>query len=91
MQCVSVIDAEQRFADLLDIVQREPVTIRSHDEDVAVLVSPQDYEQIRKFKLEEFNRICEQASKEAQRRGLTEELLAEILADEDEHACCSRY
>ena len=83
MQYVSDVDAKQRFDTLLDSVRREPVVIRSNDEEVAVLLSKQEYDRIYKFNVARLNDLCDQISKEAQAQGLTEEKLAEILADED--------
>ncbi len=83
MHYVSATEAKQRLAALLDTAQREPVTIRSHNRDVAVILSPREYDRLRKFNLAELNEICERASREAQARGLTEDKLVEILADEN--------
>ena len=82
MQYVTASEAEQRLAALLDAAQREPVTIRNQNRDVAVVLSPEEYKRIRQFNLEQLDRICEQASRQAQERGLTEEALAEILAED---------
>lgn len=82
MQYVTAKEAQQRLAALLDTAQREPVTIRSHGQDVAVILSPDEYKRIRQWNLEQLDRICEQASRQAQENGLTEEILAEILAQD---------
>ena len=42
MLTVSSIDAQNRFEQLLDTVQREPVTITRHGRTAAFIVSPQD-------------------------------------------------
>lgn len=47
MKTVSATDAKQRLAALLDAAQREPVVIRRHERDVAVLVSADQYERMR--------------------------------------------
>ncbi len=81
MQYVSATDAKQRLAALLDAAQREPIVVRRQNRDVAVILSPQDYDRLRALNLAEFDRLCEQVSTVAQTRGLTEAKLAELLAD----------
>lgn len=81
MQYISATDAKQRLAALLDAAQREPIVIRRQNRDVAVIMSPQEYDRLRAFNLAEFDRLCDQVSAAAQARGLTEAKLAEILAD----------
>ncbi len=82
MQHISDADAKQGFDSLLDVVQHEPVAIRKQDWDVAVLLSQQEYDRIYGLNLEEFHQACRRLSEEARASGLTEEKLAEILADE---------
>ena len=53
MQYVTATDAKQRLAALLDLAQREPVTIRSHNRDVAIVMSPLDYDRLRGTNLAE--------------------------------------
>jgi prevent-host-death family protein len=79
---VSATDAKQRLAALLDAAQREPVTIRRHDRDVAVLLSASEYERLQDFRAEELDRFCDRISQRARRRGLTEKKLSQILADD---------
>ena len=83
MRYVSATEAKQRLAALLDAAQREPVVIRRQNRDVAVVLSPQEYERLRAINTEEFQRFCDRVAERAAARGLTEEKLAEILADED--------
>jgi prevent-host-death family protein len=79
MRYVSATDAKQRLAALLDAVQREPVMIRRQKRDVAVLLSPQDYERLRAFNTADFQRFCDQIAAKAAARGLTEDKLNQIL------------
>jgi antitoxin Phd len=81
MQTISATEAKQRFAALLDAAQREPVRIQRHERDIAVLISAEEYERIRADRWAEFNRLSTIASEQAAANGLTEEILAEILAD----------
>ncbi|MFQ5784471.1 MAG: type II toxin-antitoxin system Phd/YefM family antitoxin [Alphaproteobacteria bacterium] len=82
MRYVSATDAKQRLAALLDAAQREPVVIRRQKRDVAVVLSPQEYERLCALNLAEFERFCDRVAERAAARGLTEEKLAECLADE---------
>jgi prevent-host-death family protein len=82
MRYVSATDAKQRLAALIDAAQREPVIIRRQNREVAVLLSPQEYDRLRALNTDEFQRFCDRISERAAARGLTEEKLAKILADE---------
>ena len=79
MKSVSATDAKQNLAALLDTAQREPVMIRRHDRDVAVLLSAEQYERIRGARIQEFQRFCDRVAEEAKARGMNEAILEEIL------------
>jgi prevent-host-death family protein len=82
MRYVSATDAKQRLAALIDAAQREPVIIRRHERDVAVILSAEEYERLRALNTAEFQRFCDRVAEQAGARGLTEDKLAEILADD---------
>jgi prevent-host-death family protein len=82
MRYVSATDAKQRLAALLDAAQREPVVIRRQKRDVAVILSPQEYERLRALNIDEFERFCDRVAEQAAARGLTEAKLAAILQDD---------
>ncbi len=47
MKTLSSVEAQNNFGRLLDIVQREPVTITRHGRVAAFLVSPEDMRELR--------------------------------------------
>jgi len=81
MKVVSSTDLKQRSGALIDAAQREPVLIRRHNRDVAVMISAEEYERIRRINVDEFQKFCDRVGEEAARRGMTEEILADILKD----------
>ena len=83
MPTVSATHAKQNFAAMLDQSQREPVRIQRHDRDVAVLISAEEYERIHKMRVEELIRLSEENGRYAESQGMTDELLAKLLADEE--------
>lgn len=82
MRTVSATDAKQSFAALLDTAQREPVVIRRHDRDIAVLMSADEYERLRDFYVRELEDLCNNVSAQAKARGMNEAVLEDLLRDE---------
>ncbi len=82
MPIVSATHAKQNFAALLDQAQREPVRIQRHERDVAVLVSAEEYKKIRQLRVQELVRLTEEMSGYAESHGMTDDVLAKLLADE---------
>jgi len=49
VQCIAAKEAKTHFGELIDTVQREPVSIKKYGRPVAVIMSSEEY---RQFKLE---------------------------------------
>ncbi len=81
MKSVSATEAKQRFAALIDAAQRQPIVIRRQNRDVAVVLSPEEYDRLRGVANDELDRLCERVSTQAAERGLTDKILADLLKD----------
>ena len=81
MRTVSATEAKQKFAEIIDTAQREPVRIRRHDRDLAVVISAADYDRMIQERWKEFDRLSAILSEQAKASGLTEEKLQEMLAE----------
>ena len=82
MKVVSATEAKQRLAALLDAAQREPVMIRRQKRDIAVILSPAEYDRLRAMNVEAFEQFCDRIGRRAIARGLTEDELNALLADD---------
>ena len=81
MRYVSATEAKQRLAAILDAAQVEPIVIRRQKRDVAVMLSPKEFERLRGLNISDFEQFCDRIAKKAKARGLTEDKLAEILEE----------
>ncbi len=82
MQTFTANEAKTRFGELLDRAQREPVRITRHNRVVGVMVSADDYDAMRAFYADRLRSTMDDTADAAAQAGLTEEALAELLADE---------
>jgi prevent-host-death family protein len=82
MKEISSTDAKTHFGALLDMAQREPVTIHKKGRAVAVILSMQDFEAHEAMKL----RLLQQAIDEGLASGLSDRSMDELLADAERDA-----
>lgn len=82
MQTLTANEAQTHFGKFLDIVQREPVRITRHDQVVGVMVSIEDYEAMRAFYADRLGKTMDETAQAAEKAGLTQEALEQLLADE---------
>jgi prevent-host-death family protein len=82
MQTFTANEAKTRFGEFLDRVQREPVRVMRHERVVGVMVSAQDYEAMRAYYADRLRQTLRESAEEAAAAGLTEDQLAQLLADE---------
>jgi prevent-host-death family protein len=83
MKRVPATEAKNRLGAILDDAQHEPIVIRRHDRDIAVVLSMADYERLRSGNIRVFLDLRSQVAAEAAANGLTEDRLNTLLADDD--------
>jgi PHD/YefM family antitoxin component YafN of YafNO toxin-antitoxin module len=76
MKYISDTEAKQDLGSILDAIQHEPVVIRAKKQDVAVVLSMEEYHHLTAVDREEFNDFCLEASQKARAAGLTAEIIA---------------
>ena len=82
MKYVSATDAEQRLAALLEAAQSEPVVIQRQNRDIAVLLRRRS-SAVCTPRMLRLSGFCDRVAAGAQSRGMTEDKLAAMLADDE--------
>jgi len=82
MKETSCKEAKNRFGQFLDWAQREPVRITKRGRAVGVLMSEEQFQRLRGIAWEQLESTIEAMQDEAQTKGLTEEMLNNLLSDE---------
>jgi prevent-host-death family protein len=82
MQTFSANEAKTQFGQFIDLAQREPVRVVRRDRVVGVMVSAQDYEAMREFYANRLQHTLAASAAQAERAGMTPELLEDLLRDE---------
>jgi prevent-host-death family protein len=82
MQLLSANYAKTQFGQMIDMAQKEPVRITRHNRVVGVMVSAQDYDDMRAFYANRLKQTLQATATAARERGLTQDKLDELLSDE---------
>ena len=83
MITVTSVEAQNRFGQLLDTVQREPVTITRHGRTAAFMVSPQDMQDLQMARNSKRQSAVEAFDAWSQRAAASALPAAADLSDED--------
>lgn len=86
MEVIPAQLAKNQFGDLLMKVQREPVEISKHGKRVAVVISPEEYDQFAQLKLQSLKAILAESIAQADRGELhsIDDAFAPLTVDEPE-------
>ena len=82
MQLLSANYAKTQFGQMIDMAHKEPVRITRHNRIVGVMVSAQDYEDMRAFYANRLKNTLQATAIQARARGLTQDKLDELFSDE---------
>ncbi|EDU3770895.1 type II toxin-antitoxin system Phd/YefM family antitoxin [Salmonella enterica subsp. enterica serovar Minnesota] len=84
MEVIPAQLAKNQFGDLLMKVQREPVEISKHGKRVAVVISPEEYDQFAQLKLQSLKAILVESIAQADRGELhsIDDVFAPFTVDE---------
>lgn len=82
MRTVTASEAKQGLAGVIEAARKEPVMIQRQKRDVAVVLSPSEYQRLVRLNIDEFQRFCDQVGQRAESAGLTQEKLDQLLADD---------
>ncbi|WP_047680390.1 MULTISPECIES: type II toxin-antitoxin system Phd/YefM family antitoxin [Xenorhabdus] len=84
MEVIPAQLAKNQFGDLLMKVQRAPVEISKHGKRVAVVISPEEYEQFEQLKLQSLKAILAESIAQAERGELhhVDDVFAPLTVDE---------
>jgi prevent-host-death family protein len=82
MRTIPSNDAAHRFPELLEAARRAPVTVVDQGRPAAIVISIDEYERLRGVAWDRLAETMALAGRQAQVRGLTDELLESLLADE---------
>jgi prevent-host-death family protein len=80
MKYKSATWAKRHFGALLDGVQQDPVVIKRHSQDQAVVMSPHEYARLRGLVVADFQAFCDRVGQKAAVRGLTEPNVRALLS-----------
>ncbi len=83
MRTISATDAKQQFSQVLADAANEPVVIRKHDRDVAVVLSMRAWRRLTRLNILEFQVFCDRVAADASARGLDDAGLAALLRDDE--------
>jgi antitoxin Phd len=82
MKEINARDAKNQFGQLLESAQRGPVRVTRRGRSAGVLLSEEHYQRLRGIAWERLTNTVESMRQQASEKGLTEEALSRLLADD---------
>jgi antitoxin Phd len=82
MKTISALDAKNRFGELIEAAQRQPVAVTRNGRPSVIVLSADSYERRRRIARDRVRQAMDRAGAYAEAQGLTEEKLTNLLADD---------
>ena len=82
MKSVTALEAKTRLGEVLEAAQRQPISITRNGRPSVVMISAESYARRQKMARERLRQAMGRAGEQAAARGMTEDVLDQLLADE---------
>ena len=82
MKIVTALEAKNRFGEVLEAAQRQPVSITRNGRPSVVMISAESYARRQRMARERLRHAMQRAGEYAAAQGLTEDVLDQLLWDE---------
>jgi prevent-host-death family protein len=82
MKSITALEAKNRFGEVLEAAQRQPVSITRNGRPSVVVISAESYARRQRMARERLRLAMRQAGEYATAHGMNEEVLDQLLADE---------
>lgn len=82
MKSVTALEAKNRLGEVLEAAQRQPVSITRNGRPSVVVISAESYARRQRMARERLRQALARAGGQASARGLTDDALEQLLADE---------
>jgi prevent-host-death family protein len=82
MKSITALEAKNRFGEVLEAAQRQPVSITRNGRPSVVVISAESYARRQRMARERLRLAMRQAGEYATAQGMSEEVLGQLLADE---------
>jgi len=82
MKSITALEAKNRFGEVLETAQRQPVSITRNGRPSVVMISAESYQRRQRMARERLRQSLQRAGEHAASRGMNEDVLDQLLADE---------
>lgn len=82
MKSVTALEAKNRFGEVLEAAERQLVSITQNGRPSVVMISAESYARRQRMARERLRQAMQRASEHAAARGMNEDVLDQLLADE---------
>jgi len=82
MKSVTALEAKNRFGEVLEAAQRQPVSITRNGRPSVVMISAESYARRQRMARERLSQAMGRAGEHAVAQGMSDEVLDQLLSDE---------